>query len=163
MKRILTGCALAGLGLALCAGTVGAQELQQKVAAAKQAAAQNAQALRAYTWVEKTEIVVKGEVKNTKIESCRYAPDGTVQKTPLTAPPPPPEKKRGLKGRVIEKKTEEMKAEMQAAVALVHQYVPPSPEKIQAAMGAGRGLPDPGPPVLPRCASPTTRSRATRC
>lgn len=31
-----------------------------------------------------------------------------------------------------------MQAEVQAAEALVHQYVPPDPAKIQAAMAAGR-------------------------
>jgi hypothetical protein len=88
--------------------------------------------------MEKTEISLKGEVKSTKVESCRYGSDGKVLKTPASEPPPPPEKKRGMKGRVIEKKTGEMKEEMQAAVALVQRYVPPSPDKMQAAMAAGR-------------------------
>ena len=128
-----------GVALALVAGRPAeAQDLQEKVAAAKQAAAQNQQALRSYTWLEKTEISLKGEVKNTKVESCRYGPDGKVQKTQVSEPPPPQPKKRGLKGKVIEKKTGEMKEEMQTAVALVHQYVPPSPDKIQAAMAAGK-------------------------
>jgi len=43
MKRIVTGCVLAVAALALVAGRpAGAQDLQQKAAAAKQAAAQNA-------------------------------------------------------------------------------------------------------------------------
>jgi hypothetical protein len=139
MKRSVIGLALAGLGLVRVAGRpAGAQDLQQKVAAAKQAAAQNQQALRSYSWIEKTEIAVKGEVKNTKVESCRYGADGKVQKTQLSEPPPPQQKQRGLKGRMIEKKTGEMKEEMQAAGALVQHYVPPSPDKIQAAMAAGK-------------------------
>ncbi len=138
MNGIVTGCALAGLALALVVGEpVEAQDLQQKVAAVKQAAAQNQQALRSYSWLEKTELSLKGEVKSTKVESCRYGPDGTVQKTPVSEPPPP-EQQRGLKGRMIEKKTGEMKEEMQAANALVHQYVPPSPDKIQAVVTAGK-------------------------
>jgi hypothetical protein len=138
MKRAVMGCALAVAALALVAGRKAeAQDVQQKAAAAKQAAAANQQALRSYSWLEKTDISLKGEVKNTKIESCRYGADGKVMKTPVQEPPPP-EKKRGLKGKVIEKKTGEMKAEMQAAAALVHQYVPPSPDKIQAAMAAGK-------------------------
>jgi hypothetical protein len=138
MKRIVTGCTLALVALALVAGRpADAQDLQQKVAAAKQAAAQNQQALRSYSWLEKTEISLKGEVKSTKVESCRYGSDGKVLKTPVSEPPPP-EKKRGMKGRVIEKKTGEMKEEMQAAAALVQQYVPPSPDQIQAAMAAGK-------------------------
>ena len=149
MKRMVTACAMAGLGVALAA-SVDAQDMQQKVAAVKQAAAQNQQALRSYSWMEKTEIVFKGEVKNTKIESCRYGPDGKVQKTPVVVPPPP-EKKRGLRGKIVEKKTGEMKEDMEAAAALVHQYVPPSPERIQAAMAAGKIT------IVPSAAATTVR------
>jgi hypothetical protein len=113
-----------------------AQNLQQKLASAKQAAAQNQKALRAYTWIETTELSLKGEVKSTKVDSCRYGPDGKVQKTPVVEPPPQ-EKKRGLKGKMIAKKTGEMKEELEAAAALVHSYVPPDPEKMQAVMNAG--------------------------
>ena len=60
---------------------------QQKLAAAKQAAALNQKALRSYSWVEKTELSLKGEVKNTKVDMCRYGPDGKVQKTPVVEPP----------------------------------------------------------------------------
>ena len=111
--------------------------LQEKLVAAKQAAATNQQALRSYSWIEKTQLSLKGEVKNTKIEQCRYGPDGTVQKTLLSDPPEPPQKKRGLRGRAIAKKTGEMKAEMEAATALVHQYLPPEPDKMQVVMNAG--------------------------
>ena len=77
------------LVLALATGPrAEAQELQQKVAAAKQAAAQNQKSLRNYSWLETTEIAVKGEVKNSKVESLRYGPDGTVQKTVVQASPP---------------------------------------------------------------------------
>jgi len=75
-------------------------------------------------------------VKNTTVNSCRYGPDGKVQKTTVVAPPPA-EKKRGLRGRVVEKKTGEMKAELEAAAALVHSYVPPDPGLIQVVMNAG--------------------------
>ena len=103
-----------------------AQDLQQKLAAAKESAALNQKALHSYSWLEKTELSLKGEVKNTKVDMCRYGPDGKVQKTPVVEPPPP-EKKGGLKGKMIAKKTEEMKGDLEAAVALVQQYIPPSP------------------------------------
>lgn len=128
---------VAGLLLSLAAAApAGAQDLQQKAAAAKQNAAQNQQALRSYTWIEKVELSLKGEVKNTTVNSCRYGPDGKVQKTPIVTPPPP-EKKRGLRGKIVEKKTGEMKAELEAAAALVHSYVPPDPGLIQVVMNAG--------------------------
>ena len=76
-------------------------------------------------------------MKSTKVDSCQYGPDGKVQKSPVSTPPPP-EKKRGLKGKVVAKKTGEMKEYMERAIALIGRYVPPSPEKIQAVLGAGK-------------------------
>ena len=104
LRRVALVCIslIAFGGLAAAMQTMGDQ-IQQKAAAAKEAAARNQQALRAYSWIEKTDLSVKGEVKNTKIESCRYGPDGQVQKTLLTDPPKQ-EKKRGLRGRIAAKK-----------------------------------------------------------
>jgi hypothetical protein len=143
------GPAVAPLVLALVAATpAGAQDLQQKLAAAKQNAAANQQALRSYGWIEKVELSLKGEIKNTTVNSCRYGPDGKVQKTAVVEPPPP-EKKRGLRGKVVEKKKGEMKAELEAATALVHQYVPPDPGMMQVVMNAGTAsLSQAGPGIL---------------
>jgi hypothetical protein len=136
MKRILIEMAIVGFLLTGLLRPADAQDLQQKLAAVKQAAAANAEALRAYTWLEKTEILLKGELKATKVDSCRYGPDGKVQKTPVVQPPPP-EKKRGLRGKIVANKTEEMKEELQATVALIQEYVPPAPDRIQVVMNAG--------------------------
>jgi len=136
MKRIVLGCSLVAFALVALGGRpAGAQDVQQKLAAAKQAAAKNQQVLRSYTWLEKTELSYKGEVKSTKVESCRYGPDGQVQKTPIVEPPPP-EQKRGLRGRIVEKKTDDMKDQLEAAAALVHQYVPPDPGMMQVVMNS---------------------------
>ena len=129
-------CALAAIVLAPLAAQDAKQVVQQKLAAAKEAAALNQKALRSYSWVEKTELSLKGEVKSTKVDACRYGPDGKVQKTPVVEPPPP-EKKRGVKGKMIANKTAEMKEELEAAVALVQQYLPPSPDMMQVVMNAG--------------------------
>ena len=137
MQRIMMGTIVAGLALmGAAAGPAGAQDLQQRLAAVKQSIAANQQALRSYTWLEKTELSLKGEVKATKVDSCRYGPDGEVQKTPVVQPPPP-EKKRGLKGKIVANKTEDMKEELQATAALIQQYVPPAPDQIQVVMNAG--------------------------
>jgi hypothetical protein len=67
MKRRVMACAAAAVALVLAAGSpAGARDLHEKVAAAKQAVAENQQALRPYTWIEKTEVSLKGEVKSTK-------------------------------------------------------------------------------------------------
>ena len=149
MSRRAFGSAVAAVALGVAVATPApAQDLQQKLAAAKQSAAQNQQALRSYAWIEKVELSLKGEVKNTTVNSCRYGPDGKVQKTTVVAPPPA-EKKRGLRGKVVEKKTGEMKAELEAAAALVHSYVPPDPGLIQVVMNAGTAsLAQAGPGVV---------------
>jgi len=135
MKTTIAGVVLATLAL-LAATPSDAQDLQQKLAAARESAARSQQALRSYSWLEKTEILLKGELKSTKVDMCRYGADGKVQKTPVVEPPPP-EKKRGLRGKVVAKKTGEMKEEMESAVALVQQYVPPAPDMLQVVMNAG--------------------------
>jgi hypothetical protein len=135
MKKLVIVFLLAAFALVASRPAV-AQDLKQRLAAAKEAAGKNAQAQRAYTWLEKTELSFKGEVKNTKVDSCKYGPDGTVIKTPVVTPPPA-EKKRGLKGKIVAKKTEEMKDELERSVSLVQRYVPPSPDKMQVVMTAG--------------------------
>jgi hypothetical protein len=135
-RTCVIGVALAACALIAPLPAAAQDVLQQKLAAGKEAAARNAQALRAYTWIEKTELSLKGEVKSTKVDSCRYGPDGQVAKTPVVAPPPP-EKKRGLRGKIAAKKTGEMKEELESAAALVQRYVPPSPDKMQVVMNAG--------------------------
>ncbi len=112
--------------------------LKQNVAAAKQAAAANQEAMKQYTWVERTTLTMKGEVKNTSLAQVSYDASGKQQKAPLTEPPPPPEKKRGLKGKAAEGKIEDMKAYMAEIKTLVGQYVPPSSTKMQEAFAGGR-------------------------
>ena len=136
MSIITTRWAMAGLLAVVLGASTQAQELQQRLAAAKESAARNQQALRSYSWLEKTELRLKGEVKATKVDMCRYGPDGKVQKTPVVEPPPA-EKKRGIRGKIVAKKTDEMKEELEAAVALVHQYMPPAPDLMQVVMNAG--------------------------
>ena len=137
MKNTLSAVALAALAFVAIAGApAAAQDIQQKLAAAKQAAARNQQSLRSYSWLEKTELSLKGELKATKVDMCRYGPDGKVQKSPVVTPPPA-EKQRGLKGKIVAKKTGEMKDELESAVQLIQQYVPPSPDLMQVVMNAG--------------------------
>ncbi|NWG75430.1 MAG: hypothetical protein HXY24_12605 [Rubrivivax sp.] len=111
--------------------------LRQKADALKQSIASNQQALRQYTWIEKTEFSLKGDLKSTKIESCRYAPDGSIQKT-LLSEPEEQKKKRGLRGKIAAKKTKEVEDYMDRSVSLIGRYVPPSPDRLKAAADAGK-------------------------
>jgi hypothetical protein len=120
---------------------------QDRAAALKQSLAENQKALRQYTWVETTQISLKGEVKKQEQKQAAYGADGKVQKTPLpgAAPAKAEEKSSGggrrgggrLKENIIENKVDDMKEYMEKVAALVHEYVPPDAQKIQAAQAAG--------------------------
>jgi len=128
-------------GSALAQGT----SPQDGVAALKASLAENAAKLRTYAWVETTQVTMKGEVKKQEQKQCYYGADGKVQKTPMpgaAAPAKPASDDKGgrggrVKGRIVENKVEELTDYMEKVVALVHAYVPPNPEKIQAAQAAG--------------------------
>jgi hypothetical protein len=123
-------------------------ELQQKMAAVKQAVAENQQRLRHYQWVETTQLTLKGEAKPPRQSMCQYGPDGTVQKTPMGPAPQPPSGRR-MKQKIIEKKTEEMQQYMGQVKSLLGMYVPPDPQKMAQAFQAGNASLNstPGSPV----------------
>lgn len=110
---------------------------QDKVAAFKQSLAENQKKLQQYQWIETTIVSLKGDEKSRVQKRCFYGPDGKVQKQQISAPAEQ-ESKRGLRGRIIARKKEEMTDYMQDAVALIHQYVPPHPDRIQAAKDSGK-------------------------
>jgi hypothetical protein len=111
-------------------------QLQEKLAAVKQIAAANKQALHQYQWTETMQLTLKGDPKPPSANLCQYGPDGQVQKTPIGPPPEQPSGGR-MKQRIIAKKKEEMKDYMGDVKALLSQYVPPDPQKMQAAYQAG--------------------------
>ena len=147
-RTTITGTILSGALVLLVPSALAAQEQapQERVAALKQSLQQSQAKLRTYEWIETTAVSLKGEEKSRKQNRCYYGADGKVQKVPIVEPAsPPPQQPSGrgrrggrLKENVIENKKEEMTEYMQKAVALVHQYVPPNPAKIQAAKDAGK-------------------------
>jgi len=143
MKRIAWIFAAAVLTGAVAAQTPTPQE---RAAAIKEQVAKNQASLKQYTWVETTEISLKGEVKKKEQKQCSYGADGKVQKTPIPgaapAPAPPAQQSGGRRGgrakqAIVENKVEDLKDYMEKVAALVHEYVPPAPDKIQAAQAAG--------------------------
>ncbi len=131
----------AAVALALMAGiaTAGAQQTspQERVTALKASLAASQAALQQYEWIETTAVSLKGAEKSRQEKRCYHGADGKVQKVPVSATPPP-EAKRGVRGRIVENKKEELTDYMQQAVALVHQYLPPDPARIEASKAAGK-------------------------
>ncbi len=112
------------------------QDAKDKLAAVKASLVGSQALLRQYEWIETSIVSVKNEEKARTVNRCYYGDDGKVQKVPVVAPPPE-EKKRGLRGRIAEKKREEMTEYMAEAVALVKMYAPPDPARLQAAQASG--------------------------
>jgi hypothetical protein len=112
-------------------------ELQQKLAAVKQAAAENKQKLLQYQWTETTQLTLKGDAKPPTKSLCQYGPDGNVQKTAIGPPPEQPSGGR-MKQKIVAKKKEEMKDYMQDVKAVLSMYVPPDPQRMQAAYQSGK-------------------------
>jgi hypothetical protein len=127
-------------------GQQGNQGMQERVAALKESITQNQAALRQYTWTESTEISLKGEVKKREQKQCHYGPDGKVVKTPIQSGDQAQQQqqteergRRGgrLKEAIVEHKVGELKDYMEQVAALIHEYVPPDPQRIQSAAAAG--------------------------
>jgi hypothetical protein len=127
---------LGGFGFC-CPAKAQNQELQERVAEVKEAAAKNKQAMAQYTWVEQINISLKGEQKKQEHFQVRLGPDGKPQKTSLDPPAEPTESGGRLKKHIVEKKKEEYKEYAEQMKALAQQYVPPDREMIQQAYAQG--------------------------
>jgi hypothetical protein len=138
LRALGVAAVLASFGLASAQQGGGAMKeaLEAKLAAVKQAAAANQAALRQYTWTETMQVALNGEVKNTKVMSCRYGTDGSVIKTPI-GPPPAAPSGGPLKRRVVEQKKEELTEYLESAKSVIGLYVPPDPARMQQAHQAG--------------------------
>lgn len=114
-------------------------ELQQKIAEVKQAMATNKQMLAQFSWTEQDIISLKGEEKKEELFNVHLGPDGKPQKTPVdpNAMSDDERKKHGLRGRIIEKKTEEYKEYAESIKTLIQQYVPPEKDKLQQSYEQG--------------------------
>jgi hypothetical protein len=121
------------------------QMLEQKLGAVKQAAANNQAALRQYQWTESMQVTMGPIQRPPQQFTCKYGPDGTVQKTPVADAQQ--QQPSGLAGSKlleakVEQTVEQTKEYMERVQALVKQYVPPDPDKMQKAHAAGNAVVD---------------------
>ncbi len=113
-----------------------AQSPKDHVAALKETLAKSQVLLRQYEWVETTVVMVNDEEKSRTVYRCYYGPDGKLYKLQISTPPPQ-QKAKGIRGKIMAKKKEEMNEYMQSAVNLVKSYIPPDPASIDTAKNAG--------------------------
>lgn len=110
---------------------------EERVAALQQSLRQSREALTHYEWIETTVVSLKGEEKSRKQARCYYGAEGELQKVPI-GEAPKQGRKRGVRGRVVEKKKGELTDYMQQAIELVQLYVPPNPDRIRRAKESGK-------------------------
>ena len=85
---------------------------------------ENAQKTRDYSWTQRTEVKVKGEVKSLKTEIVRYTVDGELQNTPIDETSA--KKPKGVRGKVAKKKIGGMKDWMADLGVLLKEYSLPT-------------------------------------
>jgi hypothetical protein len=149
IKTLTHSLLVAAASLVALTGTIAIAQnpqMEDKVTAIKEGMAANKQKLAQYTWQENETISIKGEVKDTKAYQVQMGPDGQPQKTELSD-----EKaqsggghERGLKGHIVEKKTEEFKEYGQQIGALAKQYTTPDPDRLMQAKQQGNISLQPG-------------------
>ncbi len=110
------------------------QELLQKLATVKESVARNQASLREYTWTERTTVRAKGDLRETEVANCHYLPDDQLQRIRVSASEEPP---AGLKAKIFEMKSVTLEGYTQRLIALLNQYLPPSPRLMTAAHQAG--------------------------
>jgi hypothetical protein len=110
------------------------QELLQKLATVKESVARNQAALREFVWTERIVTSEKGEVRRTETATCHYLPDDQLQRTPVSASEKP---LSTLKAKVFEMKSAALETYRQRLLALLNQYLPPSPRLMSTAHEVG--------------------------
>jgi hypothetical protein len=126
-QLLVCGCA----GLQLAGAQAADPELLRQVSEVKEALARNNALLRQYTWVEHTEVLIKGDVKNSSDSLCRYDGWGEVQKKQIAGAAPLDDAALAKSNRPLQRKKADMQDYIERAVSLVHTYLPPKPDRLQ--------------------------------
>src|SRR5512136_2294760 len=104
---------LTGLGVRV--GPVLAHGSQELLTAISRQIGQTMQALTSYIFQQRTEVQINGETKSVQLVQVAFGPDKQPLITPISSQPSG-DTERGLRGRIKEKKAEEMKEEIQKLV-----------------------------------------------
>jgi len=109
--------------------------------------AENSEKLKQYTFKQKAEVYLKGELKKTSVSQIHFDSNGERVAIPLEASPAADtQQRRGRIGRrIAEEKKDEMKEYLERLTGLMGQYLPPTEDRVKAAVPAAQfSHPDPG-------------------
>ena len=93
----------------------------------------NAALMRQYSWTSRTEVIDQGQVKDTRIDTVNYGPDGQLQRTVLndqSAPLP----FGFLRRRIASAERQKVEEYLMGLRGLLEQYTLPTAGKVQEFM-----------------------------
>src|SRR5262249_38213094 len=114
-------------------------DLEQQFA---QAQRRNAEELRQYTWKSRTELRKGGETKSVQLALMRYDIYGALQKTPIGGTAQPQLPSRGLRGRVAQKKKDDVIETLTELEQLARSYSELPPPVMQRFMATAFVTPE---------------------
>jgi hypothetical protein len=91
-----------------------------------QTAKANAALMRQYSWQMRVAVTYKDKPESPALYQMNWAPDGTLQKTLLSAPPKK-DSGRGIRGRIKKGKIEDFEKWLGELADLVKRYMAPTP------------------------------------
>jgi hypothetical protein len=142
MKRlfILTAGWLAFCGTPTAFAQVANEDLANGIIAARQ---KNAALMKQYSWNCRTQVEENGAIKDTRIDTVLYGPDGQPQHTLLTDQSNP--LPRGFfRKRIAEKERADMEHYLKGLRTFLHQYTLPTAGKVIDFISK-TSIPGPGP------------------
>ena len=86
----------------------------------------NAELTRQYTWQMRVALTYKDDAKAPQLYQMNWSPDGTLQKTLISAPPEE-KKRRGLRKHIAENEIADFKKWLSDLTDLVKKYMAPTP------------------------------------
>lgn len=108
---------------------------------------ENSEKLKHYTFKQKVEVYLKGDLKKTTVSQIHYDSNGERVAVPIeSSPAADAQQPRGQIGRrIAEQKKDEMKDYIERLTGLMGQYLPPTEDRIKAAVpGAQFSQPEAG-------------------
>jgi len=127
---------------ALAATSLTPQLQAQKAAglAIASSMAEDTEKLKQYAFKQKAEVYLKGELKKTTVSQIHFDSNGERVAVPIeTSPAADTQQRRGrIARRITDEKKDEMKDYIERLTGLMGQYLPPTPDRIKAAVAGAQ-------------------------
>ena len=114
----------------------GSPEIQESISLIKKNFADSQVSIKKYSWIETTTTFLNGEQKSESQNQCYYDVTGTLVKVP-TGATSATGKPRGIRGRIAERKKDDIETYVEKAKTQIKAYIPPQSEKLQEIYAAG--------------------------